>query len=134
LAERSVADRGLGAVELDHQVVDRERGYARHDVLDGMDVGPVGRERRTQVRADHVLERRRDLGRALQVDAPEPDAAPGSRGPEREARLLAGMDAAVLDPDGARDRPLTRDLHAGSLTQVPRRLVRRITPELAKSL
>ena len=74
--ERSVADRRLGAVQLDDQVVELERGGRGEQVLDGLDRAGRITQRGAPLGGADLREPRRHLRRAGQVHPAEDDPLP----------------------------------------------------------
>ena len=99
-AGRAVHDRGFGSVDIDHRIVDAQRPERRHDMFDRADAGAAAFDGRAARGIGYVVAQRGDLGRTLEVDASESDAAVGLGRPDRHRNLNARMQPLSRKGDG----------------------------------
>jgi hypothetical protein len=71
----------------------------RHEVLDGADAHTLAHQARGEPRVADEVRARGNIDRRFEVDAAEDDAGIGRRRAQRDARLLAGVQADAAGAD-----------------------------------
>src|SRR5690606_11752033 len=115
--EAAVEYRNLGAVDIDEQIVQPERGSRRKDMLHGMDPGLAHGERRTTLRRDDVLQCGPDFRFALQIHPPTPDPRVRGRRPEPDSRRFTRVQADPFALGLATDRLLVGYGHSSGVSR-----------------